>query len=119
MGIPSYFSHIVKSHRRIIKQFNNSMKVDNLYLDCNSIVYDVVNHLDKQSINHTHTPIDNNDYNEYILNQVCISISKYISSIKPSEKVIIAFDGVAPIAKLEQQRNRRYKSWLRNGSMFS
>lgn len=111
MGIPSYFSHIVKSHRRIIKQFNNSMKVDNLYLDCNSIVYDVVNHLDKQSIN-THIINDNNDYNEYILNQVCISISNYISSIKPSEKVMIAFDGVAPIAKLEQQRNRRYKSWF-------
>lgn len=107
MGIPSYFSHIVKSHRRIIKQFNQFIKVNNLYLDCNSIVYDVVNNLDFSKINQ-------DELDEYILNEVCNSISNYISSIKPDENVYIAFDGVAPVAKLEQQRNRRYKSWFQS-----
>jgi 5'-3' exonuclease len=31
---------------------------------------------------------------------------------QPKEKIIVAFDGVAPVAKLNQQRERRYKSWL-------
>ena len=31
---------------------------------------------------------------------------------KPTNNVIIAFDGVAPLAKLNQQRSRRYKSWF-------
>ena len=52
MGIPSYFSHIVKSHRNIIKQFNNkTFKVNNLYLDSNSIVYDAIHNMDSNNSN--------------------------------------------------------------------
>ena len=40
MGIPSYFSHIIKNHRNIIENVNSVTNVQNLYLDCNSIVYD-------------------------------------------------------------------------------
>ena len=41
MGIPSYFSYIVKNHPKIIKKyFKHVLCVDNLYLDCNSIIYD-------------------------------------------------------------------------------
>jgi len=93
MGIPSYFSHIVKSHRKIIKQYKKNMGIHNLYLDCNSIIYDVVNKIDILVIN-------NNDYEEFILKQTVISISNYIKSIKPANHVIIAFHGVAPITKL-------------------
>ena len=39
-------------------------------------------------------------------------IEYYIQEIKPENTVFIAFDGVAPVAKLDQQRNRRYKSAL-------
>lgn len=113
MGIPSYFSHIVKSHRRIIKQVNKFIKVNNLYLDCNSIVYDVVNNFDFSKFNQH----ESNELDECILNEVCNSISNYISLINPNKKVYIAFDGVAPVAKLEQQRNRRYKSWFQSQAM--
>jgi 5'-3' exonuclease len=36
-------------------------------------------------------------------------------ALKPNKRIYIAFDGVAPIAKLEQQRSRRYKSLHQNG----
>jgi 5'-3' exonuclease len=49
-----------------------------------------------------------------IIKRVIIKIEEYISLINPSKTVIIAFDGVAPVAKLEQQRSRRYKSWYQN-----
>ena len=35
---------------------------------------------------------------------------EYINMIKLTKSIFIAFDGVAPIAKLEQQRNRRFKT---------
>ena len=47
MGIPSYFSYIVKNHSDIIQKFSkNELVVNNLYLDCNSIIYDVVHSID-------------------------------------------------------------------------
>ncbi len=108
MGIPSYFSYIVKMYPTIIQKYvKNNMKVHNLYLDCNSIIYDVYNKLDTNSS-------DNNIITNTIISRVISKIEDYISVISPSQTVMIAFDGVAPVAKLEQQRSRRYKSWYQN-----
>lgn len=107
MGIPSYFSYIVKNHPNIIKKYvKDTLLVNNLYLDCNSIIYDVYHKMDFDQ----HTGIISN----YIIQQVISKIEEYISVIQPSSTAIIAFDGVAPVAKLEQQRSRRYKSWYQN-----
>ena len=50
------------------------------------------------------------NFEKNLIKQICSKIDEYISIIKPDNTVIIAFDGVAPVAKLEQQRGRRYKS---------
>jgi 5'-3' exonuclease len=107
MGIPSYFSYIVKNHSEIIKKLNdNNLNIDNLYLDCNSIIYDVIHSLNKNNLNELNFDI--------VISNVCDKINKYIFDIKPNNNVFIAFDGVAPVAKLEQQRTRRYKSLYQN-----
>ena len=104
MGIPSYFSYIVKNHIAIIKKYVPSViPVHNLYMDCNSIIYDVI-----------HSMIDKNSTNKMIISAVIEKIEKYVQTIEPSKLVFIAFDGVAPVAKLEQQRIRRYKSHFQN-----
>jgi 5'-3' exonuclease len=105
MGIPSYFSYIVKQHREIIKKINSShfIKINNLYIDSNSIVYDIVNELNNKSINIT---------NNLIIDLTFEKIKEYIKIINPTNNVLIAFDGVAPVAKLKQQRRRRYLSWF-------
>lgn len=103
MGIPSYFSYIVKNHSTLIKRLKkNDLLVNNLYLDCNSIIYDAVHTID-------FTKLDESDVT-VIIRSVIKKIDEYISIIEPSNNLFIAFDGVAPVAKLEQQRQRRYKS---------
>jgi len=52
---------------------------------------------------------DTTFYNK-IIDTVIVSIESYINLIAPTELVFIAFDGVAPLAKMEQQRNRRNKT---------
>ena len=36
---------------------------------------------------------------------ICKKIDKYIETTDVKNRIIIAFDGVAPVAKLEQQKN--------------
>lgn len=112
MGIPSYFSYIIKNFSNIICNYKNHMilktteDVDNkisLYMDCNSIIYDVYNSLDKDSILE-------NDIENVIIENVIQKIKYYIDKVNPTRYAFIAFDGVAPFAKMEQQRTRRYKS---------
>lgn len=108
MGIPSYFSFIVKNHPNIIRKFlKANFPIDNLFLDCNSIVYDIYNSTFKNSVL-------NEDLQLNLIYSVISKISQYIETFGPLKRVYIAFDGVAPVAKLEQQRSRRYKSWYQN-----
>jgi 5'-3' exonuclease len=112
MGIPSYFSYIVKNHPEILKQFQlNKILVNNFYLDCNSIIYDVIHNIDFTTLVEPET--------EVIINKVILKIEEYFHIIKPDTNLFIAFDGVAPVAKLDQQRERRYKSFFQNNIMRS
>jgi 5'-3' exonuclease len=47
---------------------------------------------------------------------VCRYLEKIVNSVKPDE-IYIAIDGVAPAAKMEQQRDRRYKSTIESKYM--
>jgi len=108
MGIPAYFSHIVKNHSNIIQKFNkDKFIINNLLLDCNSIIYDCVRVLQK-------TEKINKSFENKLIKSVCDKIIHYIKTINPTTSVFISFDGVAPVAKLDQQRNRRYKSQFTN-----
>ena len=119
MGIPSYFSYIVKNHSDIICKLNQETlkkmggKIDNLYLDSNSIIYDCFYQLVETYTNaNGNTFLPKEIIEQILIKEICLMIETYIKQIKPANKVIIAFDGVAPVAKLEQQRNRRYKSYF-------
>ena len=108
MGIPSYFSYIVKNHINIIRKLvKKSMIINNLYMDCNSIIYDAVRNIQFGGV-------PAGEHSELIIKQVICKIEEYIGLISPDKLIYIAFDGVAPVAKLEQQRARRYKSWYQN-----
>jgi 5'-3' exonuclease len=103
MGIPTYFSYIVKNYSNILCLYHPEIyKIDNFYLDCNSIIYDSIRKIEFTKHNQTN--------NTLIFSAVCKQIEEYIQTLKPQNLLFIAFDGVAPVAKLEQQRSRRYKS---------
>ena len=71
-------------------------------MDCNSIIYDAVRTVEQQD--------NSEENNDNIIVQVIQSIEYYIQLIKPIKIVFIAFDGVAPFAKMQQQKTRRHKT---------
>jgi 5'-3' exoribonuclease 1 len=102
MGVPAYFSYIIKNYPKIIRTIDNLNQVHNLYLDCNSIIYDAIYSIKENKP----------EMNKTIIKIVCDTLEEFLSRIKPSGHIFIAFDGVAPVAKLEQQRTRRIRSKL-------
>lgn len=57
------------------------------------------------------------------MNEIFISIVNYvnflINHVKPKKRIFIAIDGVAPRAKMNNQRQRRYQSAKANKHLIS
>ena len=113
MGVPSYFSYIIKTHGNILCKywniFNKGIQFDRLYMDCNSILYDSF-----------HSVSQDQPYEKIereILEKTSDKIAHYIEQLGPHTTIFIAFDGVAPFAKIEQQKTRRYRSWYESSIM--
>lgn len=100
MGIPAYFSHIIKNHINILKKFGlyYGFRINNLYMDCNSIIYDCIRKPDAELQANA------------LYASICAKIQQYIDTVQPTHTVYIAFDGVAPLAKMNQQKSRRYRT---------
>ena len=96
MGIPSYFRVLLEENNNIINIVKNPV-VDYLFLDFNSIIYNVYN--ENQFIN-----------SEILINNIIDKIKIICNLVKPKKALYIAVDGTAPRSKIVQQRSRRYKS---------
>jgi len=105
MGIPYYFSYLIKNHSTIISKLNALLNIHNLFIDSNSLIYDSINYKEFE---------DSSQFENYIIKNVIIKIEEIVNIINPSENIYIAFDGVPPFAKINQQKNRRYKSAYQN-----
>ena len=104
MGIPYYFYKLSQKYNNIVS--NNKPKNTDIYcIDFNGIIHNVAHELiyDKNIVN----------IEDKIIEGVWNKILYYIDTYK-AKKYIICTDGVAPAAKMFQQRKRRYLSIYRN-----
>lgn len=112
MGIPSYFNYIIKHYGEIFKYKEDFNEIHNLFLDSNSIIYDCLRKLEFNDYVNMEDP--NGYFEDKLISLVCDEINTYVKKLDVSQLVYIAFDGVAPVAKLKQQQTRRYKSSILN-----
>ena len=107
MGIPSYYKKLIKTSRGLVTTYKHD--VDWLFMDFNCLIYHCIS---------PYPGDDNGDdkkeeWEASLLTSIrtyCVQVYKQVA---PKQGVFIAIDGVVPMAKMRQQRLRRFKSiWL-------
>lgn len=107
MGIPFYFREIVKGNRHILTNLN---RCNRLYLDYNSII-----HTASAKVVASKAWRDYDAMEHAIFQSIIAYTHEVVGSCTPDQLLYIGIDGVAPLAKMVQQRRRRHLSAMQNG----
>ena len=107
MGIPLFFKTLSDKYGNIIiSQIENKSK-NYLFLDLNCAIHPCCRNFLKTL--ETYDRKNENDYERKMINSVLRYIKKLVEFAQ-SDFIFISIDGVAPKAKMNQQRIRRFKS---------
>lgn len=108
MGIPTFFKTILQKHPSLIQGVGRigEESVHYLFIDFNSIVYTCWHHVRQTSTSTTSASM----LQTQLITTVSSHLTKMLHLVNPSVLTYISMDGVAPRAKMVQQRSRRYKS---------
>lgn len=111
MGIPSFYRHLVKSNPKLISDKHGG-KPSVLALDLNCAIYHCLSKLQKKTpyLAGTATPSTRIAFEDALIKSVILYIVKLRDHVQPSDLLYVAVDGVVPMAKIRQQRMRRFKS---------
>jgi 5'-3' exonuclease len=108
MGIPSFYRHLLRRVKNITSGSYKSLgvpEVSHFMLDFNCIIYAAMKTL---------KPVASEHYEVGLRREVGVWLERLAHIVGPKEELFIAVDGPVPLAKIHQQRLRRFKSvWLR------
>lgn len=117
MGVPRLFKYVLDRHSNHIKQIPKDRlhtSVDNLYIDANAIIHNVAqvvwNYGQAKRILYQYksmTPEEKTIKTYELFFEEIVLLTK---TIRPTRILYIAIDGVAPVGKICQQRERRFLS---------
>ncbi|CAK8990402.1 unnamed protein product [Durusdinium trenchii] len=98
MGVPGFYRWAVKRVPYLrAKSCGLPYEFDNLYLDFNGVVHTCVNDWSLQ------------EQEEFLFRLIEAQLAVLLSIVNPKVLLYIALDGVAPRAKMNQQRSRRFR----------
>ncbi len=104
MGIPSYFRKLVDNYKGLLCR-NKPGAVGWLMFDFNCLMYHVMRRPDCPAYVADRKAV----WEAAFLDEIARYTLKVIRQVGPVRGVYIAIDGVAPMAKIKQQRMRRFK----------
>ncbi|XP_057807428.1 5'-3' exoribonuclease 3-like isoform X2 [Salvia miltiorrhiza] len=103
MGVPSFYRWLVNKYPKVVADATGGggEGFDNLYLDMNGLIHPCFHP-------------DDHPFPPSAVDEVFRDIHDYVDRlfdiVKPRKLLFMAIDGVAPRAKMNQQRSRRFRS---------
>ncbi|KAG2447716.1 hypothetical protein HYH02_007176 [Chlamydomonas schloesseri] len=104
MGIPKFYRWLSERYPLLNQKLTlteGPPEIDNLYLDMNGIIHNCT-HANRTNIGGV--------TEEDMMLKVFDYLDKLVQIVRPQKLLFMAIDGVAPRAKMNQQRSRRFKS---------
>ena len=101
MGIPAYYKKLIRSVPGLVSVHPHA--VSWLFMDFNCLIYHCIPVVYQMGLK-----IE--DFESALITEVVRYTREVVKEVAPSKGVYIAIDGVVPMAKMRQQRLRRFKS---------
>jgi 5'-3' exoribonuclease 1 len=111
MGVPGFFLWLWKTYKAnnfIFTKLEN--KIEYFLLDMNCMIHPICFETLKSIGSNPNVTINNDKLENKMINNVIEYLEKMITIANPQKCIYLAIDGVAPVAKMKQQRLRRFKS---------
>jgi len=117
MGIPHYFHVITKNYPGVI-HLSKPVECNHYFLDFNGLIHHSAHEVLQKykdttmnsNDNDTNTTFDQDVFEKDMLEDCWKYFNQCVGVAQPTSMVHICVDGVAPIAKMNQQRKRRFLS---------
>jgi 5'-3' exonuclease len=107
MGIPSYYKKLISNIPNLITKVHPDSSIQWLWMDFNCLIYHCLHRDDLPAF---HTIDDQIEWENILIESVVKYCIKVVKQVAPTNGVFICIDGVVPMAKMRQQRLRRFKS---------
>jgi 5'-3' exonuclease len=113
MGIPSYYKRLLDSVSGFSRK-SHPGSIDWLWMDFNCMIYHCLRRPSMPTYpGNTASRDAIREWEQAFLAQIQTYLAKIVHEVRPTRGVYIAVDGVVPMAKMRQQRLRRFKSaWM-------
>ncbi|XP_024995909.1 5'-3' exoribonuclease 3-like [Cynara cardunculus var. scolymus] len=117
MGVPRFYRWLLEKYPKIVVNVEeeddvpntNGREFDNLYLDMNEIIHPCFHPEDNDILLKEASPLYPETYDK-VFESIFECIDRILLIVRPRKLLFMSIDGVAPRAKMNQQRTRRFRN---------